>query len=208
MQALESPSTCVFGLFDGKKLVSQSILSLPKEDEERELAEFLPDHSNSELAIYKAVLVDSEYRGHGLMKRMLQIREDTAILNNRSIAITQIAADNPASWINALRHGMQITKVGFDPYDQAEVIYLQKKIGQSTTEQNAYAGSTYSMKLGSNIHMQVPLLFNKMQELSKRGMIGVSWDAQNNALIWQQTSSDKEQMNINSSRQTKCRLYS
>ena len=97
LNALESPSMYVFGLYDNERLVSQSILSLPQNNEKREIAEFLSDIPNDELAVYKAVLVDPEYRGRGLMKRMLRIREDAAILNNRRIAITQIAADNSDS---------------------------------------------------------------------------------------------------------------
>ena len=173
LNALESDSMYVFGLYDGDRLVSQSILSLPQDNDKREISEFLSNEKNSDLAVYKAVLVDPEYRGRGLMKRMLQIREDAAILNGRRIAITQIAADNPASWINALRYGMQITKVGFDPDDNAKVIYLQKNLdGQKEPKLNMQ--QEYSMSLGKDIHHQVPVLFNKMQKLSQDGWVATN----------------------------------
>lgn len=185
LNALESPSMYVFGLYDKKKLVSQSILSLPKNGEKREISEFLSNIPNSELAVYKAVLVDPEYRGRGLMKRMLRTREDAAILNNRRIAITQIAADNPASWVNALRYGMQITKVGFDPEDQAEVIYLQKRL-DGIIEPKLNMEQKYAMTLGTNIHRQVPILFNKMQKLSSEGWVATDLVLENDdfKLIW------------------------
>ncbi len=183
LKALESDSTYVFGLFDGERLVSQSILSLPKDGEERELSEFAGELKNSELAIYKAVLVDPEYRGNGLMKRMLRIREDTAIMNGRHTAITQIAADNPASWVNAIQYGMQITKVGYDPEDNAEVIYLQKRL-DGKIDPKLNMDKSFSMSLGKDVHKQVPILFNKMQELSKRGMVGTAWNSETNSIIW------------------------
>lgn len=170
LSALESDSTYVFGLYDGDRLVSQSILSLPKDNEKREISEFLSDKPNNQLAVYKAVLVDPQYRGRGLMKRMLRTREEAAILNGRSIAITQIAADNPASWINALQYGMQIMKVGFDPEDGAKVIYLQKRL-DGTVEPKLNMGKEYALLLGKDIHHQVPILFNKMQKLSEQGWI-------------------------------------
>lgn len=183
IKALENDSTYVFGLYDGERLVSQSILSLPKDNETRELAEFADDMKNSELAIYKAVLVDPDYRGRGLMKRMLQIREDTAKVNGRNTAITQIAADNPASWVNAIQYGMQITKVGFDPEDNAQVIYLQKRL-DNKKEPKLYMSESYHMRLGKDVHKRVPFLFNKMQELSKSGMVGTCWDKETNSIVW------------------------
>ena len=185
LNALSSSSTYVFGLYDGDKLVSQSILSLPQDNEERELPEFLSERKNSEIAIYKAVLVDPQYRGRGLMKRMLQIREDTAVLNGRKIAITQIAADNPASWINALQYGMQVTKVGLDPIDNAEVIYLQKRL-DGKIEPRLNTQKTFPMLLGKDIHHQVPILFHKMQKLSADGWVATSLTKEKNGyrLIW------------------------
>jgi len=185
LNALESPSTYVFGLYDGNKLVSQSILSLPKDNENREISEFLSEKPNSELAVYKAVLVDPQYRGRGLMKRMLRTREEAAILNGRTIAITQIAADNPASWINALQYGMQITKVGFDPEDNAKVIYLQKRL-DGKVEPELNMDKEYALILGKDIHHQVPILFNKMQKLYQEGWVATELKLEKNEfkLIW------------------------
>lgn len=185
LNALESKSMYVFGLYDGNRLVSQSILSLPNDNDHREISEFMSDTPNSELAVYKAVLVDPEYRGRGLMKRMLRTREEAAILNGRHIAITQIAADNPASWINALRYGMQITKVGFDPEDNAEVIYLQKRL-DGKVDPKINMEQEYAMSLGNDIHHQVPILFNKMQKLSAEGWIATDIKVSDDGfkLIW------------------------
>ncbi|MBQ8661009.1 MAG: GNAT family N-acetyltransferase [Alphaproteobacteria bacterium] len=180
--ALKSDHMYVFGLYDGDRLVSQSILSLPGDRDTRDLPEFAGEYKNSELAVFKAVLVDPEYRGRGLMKQMLKIREQVAAEHGRKIAITQIAADNPASWVNAIQYGMQITKVGFDPEDNAKVIYLQKRLDGKApipSEQNAYR-----LSLGSDVHKNVPALFNKMMKLSAAGMIGSAWDKQNNQIIW------------------------
>lgn len=192
LNALESDSMFVFGLYDGQQLVSQSILSLPKDNEIREIPEFLDDVPNSKLAVYKAVLVDPKYRGRGLMKRMLRIREETSIINGREIAISQIAADNPASWINALRYGMQITKVGYDPDDNAKVIYLQKRLnGKDFLKVDL--NKTYALSLGKNIHNQIPVLFNKLQKLSNEGWIGTDLLIENGdfKLIWHPLEKEK-----------------
>lgn len=181
--ALKSDHMYVFGLYDGERLISQSILSLPGEHDTRELSEYAAEYKNSELAVFKAVLVDPEYRGRGLMKKMLGIREMVAAQHGRKIAITQIAADNPASWVNAIQYGMQITKVGYDPEDNARVIYLQKNL-ETQPHQLRPQTKGYFLSLGSDVHKNVPALFNKMMKLSADGMIGTEWDKQSNSIIW------------------------
>ena len=195
LHALNSDSTYVFGMYDGQKLVSQSILSLPKNTEERELSEFMGDTPNEELAVYKAVLVDPEYRGRGLMKKMLRIREETAILNGRNVAITQIAVDNPASWINAMRYGMKNTKIGIDPDDGAKVIYMQKRLdGKVDPQLNTQ--KEFVMPLGKDVHHQVPILFNKMQKLSDEGWVatGLTVDESGFKLVWNPKISEQQKV--------------
>lgn len=190
LKALDNESTYVFGLYDGDRLVSQSILSLPKDNEKRELDEFASELKNSEIAIYKAVLVDPEYRGHGLMKKMLKIREETAQMNGRHTAITQIAADNPASWVNAMQYGMQITKVGLDPEDDAKVIYLQKRL-DGKVDPRLNMDESFFMPLGNDVHKKVPVIFNKMQEWSKKGLVGTAWNKDTNTIVWNQRETEK-----------------
>lgn len=190
----------VFGLYDNERLISQSILSLPTDEVEREIPEFGGELKNSEIAVYKAVLVDPEYRGKGLMKKMLQVREAAAIEAGRKMAITQIAADNPASWVNAMQYGMQITKVDFDPEDSAKVIYLQKRLdGQIDPRLNP--SKAYHLPLGTDVHKNVPALFNKMMKLSAQGMVGISWDKEKNHIIWnmrEPQNNEKTLSNLNS----------
>ncbi len=193
-KALNSPNAHVFGLFDGKKLVAQSILTLPGDNQTRELPEYASQYKNSEIAVFKAVLVDQEYRGRGLMKRMLKTREEVARFHGRKIAITQIAADNPASWVNALQYGMQITKVGFDPEDGAKVIYLQKALYRSETPA-LNLNKCSKLALGSDVHANVPILFNKMQKMSQCGLIGTAWDKERNAILWHPLEDEKQKNN-------------
>lgn len=96
------------------------------------MPEFKPEIENKDLVLYEAILVDPVYRGSSLMKRMLEYIENNALDSGRTHAIIQIAVDNPASWINALHHGMSITKVDLDPADGAKVIYLEKEISRET----------------------------------------------------------------------------
>ena len=117
------------------------------------MPEFKPNTPNEDLVIYEAILVDPAYRGSSLMKRMLNYIEAHALDNGRKHSIIQIAVDNPASWINALHHGMSITKVDLDPSDGAKVIYLEKNIHQQ--EQKAPLlqdnNKTYTMYLGEKL---------------------------------------------------------
>lgn len=186
----------VFGIYDGDRLISQSILSLPTDDVKREIPEFGGELKNSEIAVYKAVLVDPEYRGKGLMKKMLKVREQAAMEAGRKMAITQIAADNPASWVNAMQYGMQITKVDFDPEDSAKVIYLQKRL-DGTIDPRLNPDNVYHLPLGSDVHKNVPALFNKMMKLSAQGMVGTSWDKEKNHIIWNMREPETNEKALN-----------
>lgn len=185
-KALSGHSSNILGVFDKDKLIAQAVFILPKNNEKRDMAEFKPDIANEDLVLYEAILVDPEYRGSNLMKRMLDYIEAHASDKGRKHAIIQIAVDNPASWINALKYGMQITKVDLDPYDGAKVIYLEKNLTYNNSHHTAYKQeSTYSMFLGNDIHHKIPALFNKMQYLIKQGYHGISLNKQTQSLIWQ-----------------------
>mgnify|MGYP005805682471 FL=1 len=109
-------------------------------------------------------------------------------LNGRTHAIIQIAVDNPASWINALQHGMAITKVDRDPYDGVKVIYLEKKISHKPAPVLHAANNNdqvYSMYHGDNIHAKIPSLFHKMQYLIQNGYHGVSLNKESKSLVWE-----------------------
>lgn len=130
MKSLDGRSSNMLGVFDGETLIAQTVYSLPHNGESRDMPEFKPEIENKDLVLYEAILVDPVYRGSSLMKRMLEYIENNALDSGRTHAIIQIAVDNPASWINALHHGMSITKVDLDPADGAKVIYLEKEISR------------------------------------------------------------------------------
>ena len=164
-KALSGHSSNILGVFDKDKLIAQAVFILPKNNEKRDMAEFKPDIANEDLVLYEAILVDPEYRGSNLMKRMLDYIEAHALDKGRKHAIIQIAVDNPASWINALKYGMQITKVDLDPYDGAKVIYLEKNLTYNNSHHTAYKQeSTYSMFLGND------------KEYVKGQKVYVTWD--------------------------------
>ena len=187
LKSLTGGSSNMMGVFDGDLLVAQTIFAMPLNGEKRDMPEFKSDTENKDLVLYEAILVDPAYRGSSLMTRMLGYIEQHALDNGRKYSIIQIAADNPASWISALHHGMKITKVDLDPYDRAKVLYLEKKINYQPqpVERNYIAGKTYSLYLGENIHQKIPALFNKMQYLIASGYHGVSLDKKTQSLIWQ-----------------------
>lgn len=185
-KALSGKSANILGVFDQDKLIAQAIFILPKNNEQRDMSEFKSDIANEDLVLYEAILVDPKYRGSNLMKRMLDYIEAHALDKGRKHAIIQIAVDNPASWINALKYGMQITKVDLDPYDGAKVIYLEKNLTHNNSQHTAYKQeSTYSMFLGNDIHHKIPALFNKMQYLIKQGYHGISLNKETQSLVWQ-----------------------
>ena len=106
----------------------------------------------------------------------------------------QIAVDNPASWINALHHGMAITKVDRDPYDSVKVIYLEKKISHKPAPVLHAANNNaqvYSMYLGDNIHAKIPSLFHKMQYLIQNGYHGVSLNKESKSLVWEKQTATR-----------------
>lgn len=171
MKSLDGRSSNMLGVFDGETLIAQTVYSLPHNGESRDMPEFKPEIENKDLVLYEAILVDPVYRGSSLMKRMLEYIENNALDSGRTHAIIQIAVDNPASWINALHHGMSITKVDLDPADGAKVIYLEKEISRKPApvpfpvQNNA---RIYSMHLGENIHAAIPALSTKCASDKKR----------------------------------------
>lgn len=200
MKSLDGKSSNMLGVFDGDVLIAQTVFNMPQNGEERDMPEFKPDLENKDLVLYEAILVDPAYRGSSLMKKMLEYIEGHALDDGRTHAIIQIAVDNPASWINALHHGMSITKVDLDPVDGAKVIYLEKEIAHSNTPNLRAANNnhqTYSLFLGKNIHARIPSLFNKMQYLIQNGYKGVSLNKETQSLIFEkQTTSRTKSLNF------------
>ena len=195
MKSLNGSNSNMLGVFDGETLIAQTVYCMPQNGESRDMPEFKPEIENKDLVLYEAILVDPAYRGSSLMKRMLEFIENHAIDNGRTHSIIQIAIDNPASWINALHHGMSITKVDKDPTDGVKVIYLEKKITHQpdSNKQILPKEDSYFMHLGSNIHKKIPTLFNKMQFLIESGYHGVSLDKETQSLIWEK----QETLNTN-----------
>ena len=185
MKALDSDHTHMIGVFDGDKLVAQSIFEFPQNGAAREYTEFAEDVANEDLVVYKATLVDVDYRGQGLMQRLLQYREQKAKAAGKTTAISQIAVDNPASWINALKNGMSIRKVDYDPDDGAKVLYMRKDFNGKAVVTGA---NVLSMYLGQDIHKEIPALFNKMRYWAERGYRGGGIDQQSNSLMWVKSS--------------------
>ena len=170
MKSLDGRSSNMLGVFDGETLIAQTVYSLPHNGESRDMPEFKPEIENKDLVLYEAILVDPVYRGSSLMKRMLEYI------------------------VNALHHGMSITKVDLDPADGAKVIYLEKEISRKPApvpfpvQNNA---RIYSMHLGENIHAAIPALFHKMQHLIKNGYHGVALNKESKSLIWEQQNAAK-----------------
>lgn len=186
MKSLNGTDSNMLGVFDGEELIAQTIYGTPQNNSTRDMPEFKPDIPNENLVIFEAILVDPAYRGSSLMKRMLEYIEEHAIDEKRTHSIIQIAVDNPASWINALHHGMSITKVDLDPSDGVKVIYLEKNIKAKAPSPLIQDNrKTYSMYLGENIHKKIPALFMKMQHLISLGYQGVSLNKETQSLIWQ-----------------------
>ncbi len=196
MKSLNGSNSNMLGVFDGETLIAQTVYCMPQNGESRDMPEFKPEIENKDLVLYEAILVDPAYRGSSLMKRMLEFIENHAIDNGRTHSIIQIAIDNPASWINALHHGMSITKVDKDPTDGVKVIYLEKKITHQPDDDKQLPPQkdSYYMYLGDNIHKKIPTLFNKMQFLIQSGYQGVSLDKETQSLIWEKQ--EKQNTNV------------
>lgn len=174
-KALSSQNLHMFGIYVGKNLVAQSILNFPEDNCLRDIPEFVKEYKNSEIAIYQAVLVDPDYRGLGLMKRMLQAREDMAVLSGKKVAICKIAAANHFSWKNAIKHGMEIVTAGVDASGH-EKLYLQKKL-DLPTKKNILPQPRILISL------QRKNLDKLMYNMSKIGQVGI-WDKENATLAY------------------------
>jgi GNAT superfamily N-acetyltransferase len=194
MKALDSDTTHMIGIFDGDRLVAQSIFELPQQGKPRDLPDFANDINPEDLVIYKATLVDVDYRGLGLMQKLLNYREKKAKEAGRKTAISQIAIDNPASWINALKNGMSIRKVARDPDDQAKVLYMQKDF--YAPEMIYRPEDMYVMYVGKDIHKEIPALFNKMHYRAAHGFHGVGLDKHTNSIVWVKADKGKPEKTV------------
>lgn len=193
MKALDSENIHMIGIFDGDKLIAQSIFEFPQDNQKRDLEEFAKDIPNSDLVIYKATLIDKDYRGLGLMSKLLEYRENKAKEAGKKVAINQIAIDNPASWINALKNGMSIRKVDNDPDDNAKVLYLQKDFYDKNSN-FIQEDSVFSMFIGKDIHKEIPALFNKMRHFVAKGYRGIKLDKATNSIVWAKAGKQKQRM--------------
>ncbi len=193
IKALDSENTHMLGVFDGDKLVAQSIFDFPQKSQKREMPEFAGNIPHDELVIYKAILVDTEHRGSGLMKSMLAFIENKAVQAGKKHSIIQIAIDNPASWISALKNGMSIRKVDKDPEDGAKVLYLQKTFEAKNTPVSLYNLDRFAMYIGQDIHKEIPALFNKMQYWVARGYQGIGIHKETNSILWAKDGAAKNQ---------------
>jgi GNAT superfamily N-acetyltransferase len=182
MKALDDKNSHMIGIFDGDRLIAQSIYEFPTSLRDRDMPEFAAEVDPTDLVIYKATLVDVSYRGNGLMQQLLSYREGQAKMHGKKTAISQIALDNPASWINALKNGMSIRKVDRDPFDHAKVLYMQKDFAK---DEPVYAAEQmFVMPIGQNIHKEIPALFNKMRYIAEQGYRGLGITPEKNAIIW------------------------
>ena len=209
LKSLNGQSSNMLGIYDNEQLIAQIVYALPKNGENRDMPEFKPNIPNKNLVIYEAILVDPQYRGGSLMKKMLDYIEGHLIDKDRTHSIIQIAMDNPASWINALKHGMFITKVDKDPTDGVKVVYLEKQIKANTNHLTISNDnkSTQSMFLGNDIHVKIPALFNKMKYFIQNGYHGVRLDKETQSLIWEKQAYQNEKMfnfNLDIVSQSKC----
>ena len=190
VKSLTGKSSNMLGVFDGEELIAQIVYCLPQNGESRDMPEFRPEMENKDLVIYEAILVNPQYRGASLMKRMLEYIENNALDEGRKHSIIQIAIDNPASWINALHHGMSITKVDNDPSDGVEVIYLEKPITHHKDIKPLNTDKSYSLYLGNDIHKKIPSLFKKMQYLISKGYHGINLNKETKSLVWQKSETE------------------
>lgn len=187
MKALSSEKTHMLGVFDDDKLIAQSVFAFPENNKERDMPEFAGEIANDEMVVYKAILVDPQYRGSNLMQKMLEYIEAKAKSMGKKHSIIQIAIDNPASWINALKHGMSVRKVDEDPEDKAKVLYMQKEIGHNQVPSKEY-GSEFHMSIGHDIHKEIPALFNRMQYRIEQGYHGIKLEKAGGVfkMLWSQ----------------------
>ena len=181
----------ILGAFHQGELVGQVVYMTPQQGKVRDLAEFKPQVKNENMVVYEAILVNPHFRGCALMKNMLDYIEQNLIDGNRTTSIMQIAVGNPSSWINALKHGMRITKADVDSFDGMEVIYLEKDIPSPAPAKYKTNSPTYSMRLGKNPQDRIPQLLYKMQFLIENGYHGIAFDRNTQSLLWTQPATTR-----------------
>lgn len=180
VDALTSPSKFVYGVYIGKSLVAQSILEFL--DGNNNNSEWLQasgyQYKASDIAVYKAVLVDPQYRGQGLMGRMLQAREDMSIMSGKKVSLCKISLDNVFSLKNALTHGMDIINM---KKEQGHCkVFLQKELSRIDST------SSYNIIHKHSLNLDKPNYITLKQTLSNmlsQGMKGI-WNPNNHSLSW------------------------
>jgi GNAT superfamily N-acetyltransferase len=122
---LSSLDYVVYGVFDDAQLVASGTAHFPNGRDYRDIAEFtqVPD---TDMAIFQAIMVDIEYRGMGLARRLQELREQASIKHGRTKVICKISADNFPAWKLKINSGFHCVHVASDKTGHEKMYFIKK----------------------------------------------------------------------------------
>ncbi len=118
----------MLGVFDGERLVAQSLMGLPPRADSDHGCDLQPEEPADKLVVMKGVLVDAAYRGNHLMQRMGEVGLGLARLRGRHQLVAEAAVGNIASWCSMLALGMRIVACDEAPSDHEPLYLVRRKV--------------------------------------------------------------------------------
>jgi GNAT superfamily N-acetyltransferase len=115
----------VYGIFDKEKLIASATIHFPNGVYKHDISEFKPV-PDTEMAIFQAVMVDTDYRGMGLMRILQDMRKGAAIRRKRGKIICKISVDNKNSWKNTINYGFHCVEVAKDDTGHDKMYFIKK----------------------------------------------------------------------------------
>jgi len=102
-------------------LVAHAFTRYPASPEDAGMADvrYVPEWDIAAMAVVQNVLVRPAYRGFRLMERMVKESFAQAQAAGKTLAVAEVAADNPYSWSVFVDCGMTVYDAGYDPRDDS-----------------------------------------------------------------------------------------
>ena len=101
----------IVAAFDGEQLVSFFMLRYPKDAPDNLGLDLGYDKEALSLVAHmESIVVDFDYRGHGLQQILMAKGEEIAIAEGYKHLLCTVSPDNPYSLNNALKRGFEIVK--------------------------------------------------------------------------------------------------
>ena len=187
----------ILGIFVNGKLVAQLCLTKADLSEEQKIPDHMPNLDSDNIYSVGGVLVHPDFRGHGLMSKMLSEINSFAKKKNITGLFAEVDTKNPFSFNNLLKAGFIIDRAYIDPSDGGETYLLYKDLQKNLG---------FSKKESESISLDIDS-FDEINRKLGGNLCGVSYDRKTKTILVKGHSHNLDR-NIDSQQQMLGGVYS